>query len=106
LAVKREAAQILRNLDNTLTTANQGLQDFTSSPGRRLSGLRNFVTFARAVTHVLQTFRSVDPGFDDWYRPFQDDMKDSTRARRFLDLRNELPIYPSAEFLRRLAQDR
>lgn len=72
VTIRRSTATILRDVADTLRTAQLGLKDVcsTAEPGRRLPGLRNLVVFGRAVTNVLQNLRSTEPEFDRWYQPY------------------------------------
>lgn len=82
---------ILQNVKSTLTSAKFGLIDLSNKiPTRRESGLRNFVTFSRSVTFVLQKLRGVEENFDDWYRPYQNDMASNTLFKYFVELRNKI----------------
>jgi hypothetical protein len=58
------------------------------SPERKAAGLRNFVVFGRAVTNVLQNLRSTEKGFDEWYRPYVDEMKVDELMSYFYKLRS------------------
>lgn len=88
---KRTTNEILNDLDNTLETAKFGLDDLLEGvPNRRISGLRNLIVFGRAVTNVLQNLRSIEPDFDEWYQPFQDEMKKDPVAKYFYKLRSEI----------------
>ena len=84
---------MLRDASETLETARLGLADLTGPDARRyMPGLRAVVTFGRAVTNVLQNLRSVvgAQNFDEWYLPFQDEMKQDALLRYFYLLRTEV----------------
>jgi hypothetical protein len=88
---KAEIETVLRRIDETLQTAQHGLDDLLdSSRTRRMSGLRNLIVFGRSVTFVLQNLRSVVPDFDRWYEPQQQALKDDPLMRYFVEARNEL----------------
>jgi hypothetical protein len=60
-------------------------------PEGRLPGLRNLVVFGRAVTNVLQNLRATEEGdFDEWYKPFVDEMRADPLMRFFYKLRSEI----------------
>lgn len=86
----RTAQEILRDVNDTLAVARQGLEDVKHDPKRRMSGLRNVVVFGRAVTNVLQNLRSVRRDFDEWYLPIRREMESSPRMKFFYNLRSEI----------------
>jgi hypothetical protein len=82
---------ILKNVDDMLDTATLGLSDMVEPQRkRRLSGLRNVLSFGRAVTFVLQNLRGKASGFDDWYEPLQTEMRADPLMRYMVHARNEL----------------
>lgn len=82
---------ILRRLKETLETAGIGLDTLRNECGsRKLAGLRNLIVFGRAVTNVLQNLRTTEPSFDDWYRPYQDEMASDPVMRYFYTLRSQV----------------
>lgn len=90
---KSKIEDVIRRVDATLDTAKMGLADLLGSDkNRRLSGLRNLITFGRSTTFVLQNLRSVLPGnsFDQWYKPVQLALKEDPLMRYFVDARNAL----------------
>ena len=87
----RTTADILRDAQDTLRTAEQGLSDLvTGPPERRLAGLRNAIVFGRAVTNVLENLRGVEPAFDAWYGPVSAALADDALMRFFYKLRSEI----------------
>ena len=60
-----------------------------------------FLSAARSVTFSMQAVMSKYPGFDEWYKPRQQQLKNSNLAKFFVDLRNHsqkvgsIPIYHS-----------
>lgn len=84
--------EVLARIEDTLATAKLGLDDLLN-PGRarRMSGLRNLISFGRSVTFVMQNLRSVvDEEFDKWYEPRQQVLKADSLMRYFVQARNEL----------------
>jgi hypothetical protein len=80
---------ILRNVKETLSTANFGLLELDNTkPDRRIAGLRNFVSFSRSVTFVLQNLRSTENDFDEWYGPYVKEMSSNPLFKYFVELRN------------------
>jgi hypothetical protein len=79
--------EILQRVKDTLETAKQGLIDLKDPTRmRRLTGLRNLITFGRSVTFVVQNLRGVDGlDFDSWYGPVQAEMKSDPLMRYFVD---------------------
>lgn len=57
-----------------------------------MPGLRNLVVFGRAMTNALQNLRSVvgKSEFDEWYTPWQDEMRADGLLRYFYKLRSEI----------------
>jgi hypothetical protein len=87
-----DTLRILAAAEETLETARLGLEDFKGKdPRRKLAGLRNFVAFGRAVTHVLQQLRSTEGSrFETWYGPYVKEMANDELMRFFKELRNEV----------------
>lgn len=91
VADSHTTANILRRVEQTLRTAGYGLDDLVKGPPeRRLAGLRNLVVFGRAVTNVLQNLRSTEPGFDQWYSKYQEEMKIDPLMKYFYQLRSRI----------------
>jgi hypothetical protein len=89
--LSRTTNQILDDAVQTLATAELGLASMESGdPAQRMAGLRNVAVFGRAVTNVLQNLRSTEPGFDEWYSPFVDEMKNDPLLRTFYQLRTQI----------------
>src|SRR5258707_11501197 len=86
----KTTGEILRWCEETLITAKFGLEDVKNRPERRNSGFRNLVVFGRAVTNVLQNLRSTETGFDDWYRPYQQEMAQDPLMKYFYEMRSEI----------------
>ena len=87
----RGSAAVLKDVQDTLATAEYGLRDLIAGPPpRKLAGLRNLVVFGRAVTNVLQNLRPATLEFDDWYRDYQDEMKTDELMNYFYRLRSEI----------------
>ena len=88
---QRTTADILRAAQETLATAEQGLQDLTKGPTeRKLAGLRNLVVFGRAVTNVLQNLRSTEAKFDEWYQTYRQQMECDALMSFFYNLRSQI----------------
>ncbi|HDD44713.1 MAG TPA: hypothetical protein ENG63_07635 [Candidatus Desulfofervidus auxilii] len=82
---------IIRSAEETLKTAEQGLEDLIKGPPeRKLSGLRNLIVFGRAVTNVLQNLRSIESDFDAWYERYREEMKNAPLMRYFYKLRSKI----------------
>lgn len=85
------AAEILRFAAETLQAAAMGLEDFTSGkPERKIVGLKNLVTFGRSVTFVLQNLRATKPDFEEWYKPYKEEMESDPLFQYFKEMRNEI----------------
>lgn len=52
--------------------------------------LSAFVSASRSITFSLQAVMSKYPGFDEWYLPHQESLKNNKLAKYFLELRNYL----------------
>ena len=89
--LNRSTADILKDAEETLKTAEHGLKDLIEGhPEKRLSGLRNLVVFGRAVTNVLQNLRSTEPAFDKWYGRYKEEMQNDPLLKYFYNLRSEI----------------
>lgn len=87
----RTTAEILKTTEETLNTAQYGLDDLIMGPPqRKLSGLRNLVVFGRAVTNVLQNLRGTEPDFDEWYGKYREEMEPDPLMRYFYTLRTKI----------------
>lgn len=83
-------SQILHEADDLLKTAEFGLEDMKSRPGRARSGLRNAVIFGRNSTWALQNLKNVVPDFEAWYSAKQAEMKADPLMTYFKDLRTKI----------------
>ncbi|MHB1210399.1 MAG: hypothetical protein ACYC1I_11950 [Acidimicrobiales bacterium] len=69
--------EVLQNVREMLAMAEAGLADATGrDPTRRRPGTMNLFTYGRTVTLTMQTIKSYVSGFNEWWRPFQDEMAD------------------------------
>ena len=83
-AFHRTTADIIRSAEETLKTAEQGLEDIIKGPPeRKLSGLRNLIVFGRAITNILQNLRSIEPDFDAWYERYRKEITQRMWLRAF-----------------------
>jgi len=88
---KRTTTEILKDVQETLKTAELGFAMVTKGPTElKLCGLRNLVVFGRATTFVLQNLRSTESEFDRWYAKYREEMKSDPLLVHFKKLRNEL----------------
>lgn len=91
MAAGKSVREILERTEETLFTASLGVEHTRGTdPKTRIAGLRNVVVFGRAVTNVLQNLRSVDTGFDDWYQPHVEAMRNDKLMRYFYQLRSQI----------------
>ncbi len=87
----KTTSDVLQRVQETLQTAKLGLRDVIEGrPERRLGGLRNLVVSGRAVTNVLQNLRSIEPTFDNWYKPYVAEMRADLLLRYFYTLRSQI----------------
>ena len=90
-AFHRTTTDIIRSAEETLKTAEQGLEDLTEGLSeRKLSGLRNLVVFGRAVTNILQNLRSTESDFDTWYKRYEKEMRNDPLIKYFYKLRSKI----------------
>ncbi len=84
--------QILQRTRRSLRNAQLALTDLknTQDPERRIAALHNVVVTGRAVTNVLQKLRSRVEGFDDWYQPWEDEMRNDPLMRYMYRLRSSI----------------
>lgn len=59
-------------------------------PGHQLRYIRAAVVDIRRVTFVLQTLRGKAEGFDDWYGPVQEGLREDPLMKYFVELRNDI----------------
>jgi hypothetical protein len=87
----RDKERIFANTREMLELARAGLADATGpDPRRRRPGLMNLFTYGRSVTLAIQTMRNTDPGFEDWWRPYQDRMAGDSLMRYFNNRRTDI----------------
>jgi hypothetical protein len=87
-----EPAQVLTRATTMLRLVRQGLRDMEETEHDRiLLGFFSIVVFGRAVTNALQNLRSFDRrSFDEWYGPWQQEMRDYELLRWFYELRSKI----------------
>lgn len=84
-------AAVFKNIDDTLKTVEIALKDLKNElPERRLASIRNIITFGRSVTFAIQKLKSHVDGFDDWYKPKQQEMISNPLFKYFKDIRDEI----------------
>jgi hypothetical protein len=93
------AQTVITRASFMLRMAQQGLRDMQetdirNNQDRVLLGFLGVVVFGRSMTLVMQNLRSHDRGaFDNWYSPWQTEMKDNPLMRYFNDLRTRVIHY-------------
>jgi hypothetical protein len=88
---KRTTTDILKDVQETLKTAELGLAMLIKGPRDfKFCGLRNFVVFGRATTFVLQNLRLTESEFDNWYLKYREEMESDPLLVHYKNLRNEL----------------
>jgi len=84
-------AQIIQDAENMLFTAKLGLDLMASEDPRIVgAGLRISVVFGRHITNALQRLRSIIIDFDDWYKPYVEEMESDELLKFVYDLRNDI----------------
>jgi hypothetical protein len=84
------ARKVLTDARVTLRKAELGLHDVGDAHAdRRRAGMANVIVWGRAVTNVLQQLRSKAPGFEDWYRVCQEEMRADPLLRFFYVWRSQ-----------------
>jgi len=86
----KNARSVISEAEDLLRTAEFGLEDMRTRPGRGRSGLRNAVVFGRNVTWALQNLKHIVPGFEAWYSAKQADMRADPLMRYFHELRTSI----------------
>src|SRR5712691_11039910 len=87
----RTKEQIFTNTREMLAMAKAGLADATGmDPRRRRAGLMNLFTYGRSVTFVIQTMKNTDPGFEDWWKPYQATMQSDPLMKYFNTARTDV----------------
>jgi hypothetical protein len=62
----------------------------SEDPRRRRPGLLNLFTYGRNATMALQTMKSLDDGFAEWWRPYQEKMASDPLMHYFNRTRTEI----------------
>lgn len=87
----RDKERIFQNTREMLEMARSGLADAISpDPRRRRPGLMNLFTYGRSVTMTIQTMKSTDPGFEAWWKPYQDWMANDPLMHFFNKTRTDV----------------
>lgn len=92
LATKMAPTQVVTRAGTMLRMAQQGFRDMgDTDEDRILFGFLGVVVFGRSMTFVMQNLRTYDEkAFDDWYIPWQDEMKGDPLMLYFYDLRTKV----------------
>jgi hypothetical protein len=86
-----EKAEVFANVREMLSMAESGCEDAVSAnPNRRRPGLMNLMTYGRSVTFAIQTLKGLVSGFDDWWLPYQEWMKNDPLMSYFNDARVDI----------------
>jgi hypothetical protein len=87
-----DPAQVLTWAGAFLRVVRQGLRDMEETEHDRvLLGFFSVVVFGRAVTNALQNLRTFDErAFDEWYEPWQREMRNDPLLRWFYKLRTDI----------------
>lgn len=86
----KTTTSVLQKAESTLDNAKLGLKDFLTGGEREQAGLTALVTSGRSVTFVLQNLKSIEPDFESWYKPYQEEMANDSLLKFFKELRNEI----------------
>jgi hypothetical protein len=85
--------RVLTRAGTMLRVVAQGLRDMDDDPtgDRRLFGFLGIVVFGRSVTFALQNLRTFEEAtFDEWYKPWQNEMQHDPLLLYFNKLRTEI----------------
>lgn len=87
----RTKEQVFANTREMLEMAEHGFAQATgSNPGQRRAGLMNLFTYGRSVTLTIQTMKSVEPDFEEWWKSYQDKMKADPLMQYFNETRTDI----------------
>ena len=92
LAAKMAPILVATRAGTMLRMVRQGLRDMGErGEDRMLFGFLGVVVFGRSMTLVMQNLKSFDEkAFNEWYTPFQDEMKGDPLLLYFKDLRTRV----------------
>lgn len=83
--------EVLDAARQNLRTMEHGYEDLIEGDiDRQNSGIRNIAVFGRAVTKSLQRLKSRVAGFEEWYIPYREEMKDDPLMKHFWRVRNQV----------------
>jgi len=89
--VDENTESIIKNAEGMLKTAKWGLDLLkTENPYHLPTGIRNVLTFGRAVTNVLQRIKSHELEFSAWYKPYRNEMENDPLMKYLYRLRNDV----------------
>lgn len=85
-------SQVVNRARALLRMVRLGFRDMNDTDqDRALFGFLGVVVFGRSMTLAMQNLRSYDDErFDEWYRPWQEEMKSDLLMRYFSDLRTSV----------------
>jgi hypothetical protein len=80
---------VLRRLTQVNIHWHEALSEYFE-PNRFRIAMQNCITSARSVTFILQNYKSVIPGFEEWYAPWQSRFRDDPVMRWAVQARNKI----------------
>jgi hypothetical protein len=88
---KESAKNALKGAEEMLYIAFLGLDLVRGNDARaRMAGLRNVAVFGRAFIKIVESLRSMEPAFDEWYVPHAEAMKRDPLVRYLSKLRKRI----------------
>jgi hypothetical protein len=91
MADQRTKAEVLASAREMLARAKDAAAELASKdPLKRRPAIMNLAVYGRAVTNVIEGLRSIEPDFDEWYKPQTSLMREDPLMRFFYKLRTEI----------------
>jgi len=90
MSTHESVASVLATAEKVLGFAEAGFQDYLKRADSAESGLHNAITQGRSVTFILQNLSSKVDGWEEWYGPRQQALRDDPSAKWLVELRNRI----------------
>lgn len=86
-----DVEEILDRAENALRMAYHGYKQYEENEGERKQlAISNVARCGRSVTFILQNLRGKVDGFDEWYEPRKEKLKQDPTCSRMVEVRNKI----------------
>ncbi|MEW6359649.1 MAG: hypothetical protein AB1696_25150 [Planctomycetota bacterium] len=86
----KATAEVLKKLENRISSLRQLVLALENPPaGQHRDLISRIAVEGRSITNILQNLRSSEAGFNEWYKPYEAEMRADALLRFFYQLRSE-----------------